>query len=192
LGQLPHTKISREEEIEFIVQSKKDISKFKPLYGAYHHQILNYIYHKVIDKELASDICSQVFLKAMTGIKKYKIQETPFSAWLYKIAFNEIMMLFRRSKRLQPVILDETIIDGLHEELTEFDKEPLLASIENLVSRLGKNDLELIELRYYENMSFREIAEILNCSESAAKVRSHRLMMKLKKELIKKHRHEEY
>lgn len=192
MGQLPNIKLSREGEIECIIQCKNDISKFKPLYEAYHHQILNYIYHKVSDMEVASDICSQVFLKAMTGIKKYKIQETPFSAWLYKIAFNEIMMLFRRSKRLHPIILDETIINGLHEELNEFDKEALLTALENLVSKLTKNDLELIELRYYENKSFKDIGVILGCSENTAKVRSHRLMMKLKKELIKKHRHEEF
>jgi len=191
LDQLPDTKLSREEEIECIVQSKKDISNFKPLYGAYYHQILNYIYHKVIDKELASDICSQVFLKAMTAIKKYKIQDTPFSAWLYKIAFNEIMMLFRQSKKLRPVILDEAIIDGLHEEFNEFNKEALLTSVENLVSHLNENDVELIGLRYYENKSFREIGEIISCSENTAKVRSHRLMLKLKKELIKKQRYEE-
>ena len=181
----PHIRFSQEEEIDIINQCRSDISKFKPLYDAYHHQILNYIYHKVMDKELAADICSQVFLNAMSGIKKYKIQNIPFSSWLYKIAFNETQMYFRRSKKHRFVILDEKIIDGLHEKLHEFDKVALLNSIEYLVGHLSSKDLELIELSYYENKSFREIGTILCCSENTAKVRSHRLMMKLKKELIK-------
>lgn len=185
------SELSGEEEVKYILECREDISNFEPLYDAYHHRILNYIYHKVLDKELAADICSQVFLKAMTGIKKYKIRETPFSSWLYKIAYNEVMMFFRRSKKSRHVILDHAVIDGLQAELNEFDKEALLISVENVIGNLSEKELELIELRFYENKSFKEIGEIFSCSEGSVKVRSHRLMMKLKKDLVKKQRGDE-
>ncbi len=181
---------TKEEEAEYILLCRKDIAHFKPLYEAFHHQILNYIYHKVMDRELAADICSQVFLKAMLGIKAYKIGESSISAWLYKIAFNETMMHFRKSKKTQAIILDEYIIDGIHQELEEFNREGILSVLENLLRNLGKKDVELIELRYYEGMSYQEIGQVLNCTETTAKVRAHRLMMKLKKLLKEKIRNE--
>jgi len=192
LGLQHHNELSREDENRYILECKKDISKFRHLYEEYHHRILNYIYHKILDKELAADLCSTVFLKAMTALEKYKVQETPFSAWLFKIAYTEMMMHFRKTKQDPIVILDEIVLDGLHDELFEFDKESLLVAIENSVKHLDKQDLELIELRYYENKSFKDIGIILSCSENTAKVRSHRLIMKLKRELIKIHRHEAY
>ena len=183
-------KLSRKEEVEFIIQSRDDISKFKALYDAYYCQILNYINHKVMNKDLAADLCSQVFLKAMIGLKSYEIRETSFSSWLYKIAYNEVLMVLRRKKIIRPVILDDYIISGIQHELPEYDKEALLTSIESLLKQLEEKDVELIELKYYENKSFKEIGTILSCSENTAKVRMHRLIMKLKKELLKTHRDE--
>ena len=184
------TGISRLKEIEIINQSKMDISCFRPLYEAYFHQILNYIYQKVGDKELASDITSQVFLKAMMHLKRYKIQEVPFSAWLYKIAYNESMLYFRSSKKMRLVVLDEALIDGIENEIEGFSKESILKAIESLLEKLKKAEFELIELKFYQGKTFREIGYILGCSENTAKVRSHRLMQKLRKEILKGDQHE--
>jgi RNA polymerase sigma-70 factor (ECF subfamily) len=182
--------ISRLKEIELINQSKQDVKNFRPLYDTYFPLILNYVYQKVADKELASDITSQVFLKVLTHIKKYKIQDVPFSAWLYKIAYNEAMLFFRKSKKMRSVVLDEELIEGISDELEEFPKEKIMRSMEGLIGRLKQAEFELIELRFYKGKPFREIGYILGCSENTAKVRSHRLIQKLKQELVKENRHE--
>lgn len=184
------TGITRLKEIEIINQSKRDIKHFRPLYDAYFHSILNYVHQKVADKELASDITSQVFLKAMSHIKGYKIKDVPFSAWLYKIAYNETMLFFRKSKNMRSVVLDEELVEGIKEELEEFPKENILKAIEGLLNQLKQDEFELIELRFYGGKSFREIGYILGCTENAAKVRSHRLIQKLKRELLNGNQHE--
>lgn len=184
------TGISRLREIELINRSKEDITQFKTLYEIYYPQILNYIYQKVTDREVAADITSQVFLKAMTNLKKYKIQAAPFSAWLYRIAFNDTMLYFRKSKKTRTVVLDEALLEGIRDELEDFPKEQILTAIEGILDYLKPHEFELIELRYYKGKSFKEIGCILNCSENTAKVRSHRVVKKLKNELLKRNRHE--
>jgi RNA polymerase sigma-70 factor, ECF subfamily len=184
------TGISRLKEIEFITLSKKDINNFKPLYEAYFHPILNYIYQKVNDADIAADIASQVFLKAMTGLKKYKIGEFSFGSWLYRIAFNETMLYFRRTKIKRLIVLDDALINGMHEEMFDFSREAILRAVEMMIRKLEATEFELIELRFYKNMSFREIGFIVGCSENTAKVRLHRLIKRLKVELLKENHYE--
>jgi RNA polymerase sigma-70 factor, ECF subfamily len=184
------TGISRLREIELINQSKISIDNFRPLYDAHFHPILNYVHQKVANKELAADITSQVFLKAMSQLKGYKISEVPFSAWLFKIAYNETMLHFRKSKKMCSVVLDDDLIEGIGEELEEFPKEKILRSIEGMIGKLTQDEFELIEMRFYRAKSFRDIAYILGCSENTAKVRSHRLIQKLRQDLLNENQHE--
>jgi RNA polymerase sigma-70 factor (ECF subfamily) len=179
------TGISRLKEIELINKCKKDIGNFKPLYEAHFPQILNYVFQKVSDREMAADITSQVFLKAMLHLRTYRVQAAPFSAWLYKIAYNETMLYFRKSKGERTIVLDEALVDGLKEELDEFPREMILKLIEGMISKLDHDDFELIELRFYQNRSFREIGFILGCSENTVKVRAHRLIRRMTQELLK-------
>ncbi len=184
------TGISRLREIELIIQSKISIKNFRPLYEAYFYGILNYVNQKVADTELAADITSQVFLKAMAQLKGYKISEVPFGAWLFKIAYNETMLFFRKTKKMRSVVLDDDLIESIREELEEFPKEKILQLIEGMMGKLRQDEFELIELRFYGEKSFREIGYILGCSENTAKVRSHRLIQKLRQDLLNENQHE--
>ena len=180
------TGISRLKEIEIINLSKTDINHFQPLYEAYHPIILNYVYQKIGEKNMAADITSHVFVKVMMNLKRYKIQSVPFSAWLYKIAYNETMLFFRKSKSMRLVVLDDALLNGIEAELKDFSKEEVLNSLETVLSNLKPAQFELIELRFYQGKSFQEIGYILGCSENTAKVRSHRLLKRMKVELLKR------
>lgn len=185
-GQLV-TGLSRSEEIELIYRSQKDIRNFKLLYEVHFPRILNYVYQKVNDKDVAYDLTSQVFLKAMTHLVNYKVQAAPFDAWLYKIAYNETMYYFRKTKATRIVVLDESLVNGLKNELEEFPRETILKLIEGMINDLSPDDFELIELRFYQNRSFHEIGFILGCSENTAKVRTHRLIKRMRQRLSKQY-----
>jgi RNA polymerase sigma-70 factor (ECF subfamily) len=186
LKQSENKALSRLKEIELINRCKENIANFQLLYEANFHSILNYVYQKVLDKELAFDITSEVFLKAMKGIKRYRIQETPFNAWLFRIAYNETMAFFRKSKKMRTVVLDDQLLGNLGDELDEFPKEELLRSIEVTLEKLKPVDFELIELRYYQGSSFRDIGFILSATENSVKVRCHRVIKKLRELLMQK------
>ena len=84
------TTLRLEEELSWILRAQKNPESFGPLYKKYHEQIFRYIYQRMNDEELAFDITSQVFIKAMTNLHKYEYRGVPFASWLYRIAKSEL------------------------------------------------------------------------------------------------------
>ncbi len=180
--QLQGSKQSRELTIEqkLIVAAQNNPARFAPLYDKYHRQIFLFIFKKVKNEDIAGDITSTVFLKALLNIKKFKFQGFPLSSWLYRIASNETNMYFRKSKKTNEVeIMESDVIELMTEMKEGIDvdrQEMLIAALNNLPLELT----ELIELRYFEKMSFKRIGEIKGISEGNAKIRVYRVIEKLK------------
>lgn len=175
------------KELQIIEDAKRNPQKFGLLYEKYYKGIFIFIYKRVDDDMLSEDICSQVFLKAMANLPKYKYKGVPFSAWLFRIAINEVNLHFRKTKNQRAVSLEEAGIYRLGEEMSfgQSEEEEKIQCIVECINHLSKNEVELLELRFFENRAFKEIAYMLNISENTAKVRSHRLIDKMKKLIIK-------
>lgn len=169
-----------EEELSWIRRAQKDPESFGPLYKKYHEQIFRYIYQRMDDEETAFDITSQVFMKAMNNIHKYEYRGVPFSSWLYRIAKSELYQSFRDKKAERTVNIDSyhiyEIIDDCEEDDGEFLKKKLFESL----SKMKEKDMQLIEMRFFEKRSFKEIGEILDITENNAKVKAFRAIEKLK------------
>jgi len=172
------------EELGWIQQAKKDPEFFAPLYKKYHEQIFRYIYQRMDDEEMAFDVTSQVFMKAIKNLPKYEYRGVPFSSWLYRIAKSELYQAFRDKKAERTVNIDTvqvyTVIDEFEHDENEENKQRLVKCL----AQLKENDIQLIELRFFEKRSFKEIGEILEISENNAKVKSFRALEKLKKIFI--------
>lgn len=183
-----YTKIPKEliEEYKLVKQAQLMPDKFEILYNKYYKQIFVFIYNRTDDKEITADICSQVFLKAMLNIKSYRFIGVPFSAWLFRIAINEVNSFYRKFKKERTISIDEQAFDFISEnlELTnkESDKEKMLFE---LLEGLNEKQMQIIELRFFEQRSFKEIAVILDISVENAKVKVHRILKKLKSSAIK-------
>lgn len=176
-----------EDEKKWIKEATTDPGAFQPLYNSYFKRIYLFVYHRVGEKDISADITQQVFINALTHIAGYRIQAVPFSAWLFRIAINECNQFFRKTKRERLVILEEEHIENLYEELTNqeaFDKWKDM--LPNILERLPNTSLQLIELRFFERRTFREIAEILNISENNAKVKTYRVLNHMKKLYLQK------
>ena len=169
-----------------IEAAKKDILAFGPLYEKYYKAIFIYIFHRVTDKEIAFDLTSQVFLKAMTAIKNFEFKGLPFSSWLYRIAYNELAQLFRDQKLSRTISIHDVHLNNLVEEIDTGNYEEYLPEILKIIKFLPEEDLQLMEMRYFENKSFREVSEILMISENNAKVRAHRILEKIKQQIKNK------
>ena len=169
-------------EEEVILRSVQDPENFRVLYERYFRQIFLFILHRVGDKTLSGDLSSQVFMKALINLKKYQPRGLPFSAWLYRIAVNECNDFFRRTKRARVVVLEENHTERLYEELVEPDPlEDIKQLLPRVMEKLKYEELQLIELRYMENRPFLEVANILGITENYAKVRTYRILAKMKK-----------
>lgn len=173
-----------QKELAEIEDAKANPEKFSILYNRYYEPIFRFIYQRLSDKELAFDTTAQVFLKAMVNLHKYQFKGVPFASWLYRIAFNEINQLARRGGQLRVVNLDTPHVDELMEEV-ESDEDPTSAiyheKLQELFQHLPAKEVQLIEMRYFEQRPFKEIGEILKITENNAKVKVYRLLDKLKR-----------
>ncbi len=169
-------------EAQMIEAAKTDHKYFAPLYEHYFHQIFLFVLKRVGSESVCGDITSQVFFKAMTKIKSYKNMGYPFSAWLYRIAINEVNMHFRKSNKHQIVEVRETDVKVMMKELDEVeDADAKLQRVLKHLGTMGDQDQKLIELRFFDKCSFKEIGLILDISEGNAKIKTYRALDKLKK-----------
>lgn len=180
-----HTDVQLNEELVIIEAAKKNPAHFAPLYNKYYKQIFNYLYQRMDCKETAFDITSQVFLKALSNIQSYQFKGVPFASWLYRIAHNEMMLVFRNLKDKRAINADVGDLRFICEETNEPFFEEYIPVIKKLISELDEEDLMLVEMRFFEKRPFKEIAEILNTTEGNAKVKMFRVIEKLKVKIKK-------
>lgn len=170
-----------QSELHEIEAAKKDPRKFEALYNRYHEQIFRYLYSRVDNKHLASDLTSQVFYKAMLNIENYSYKGVPFASWLYRIAFNEMNMHFRKDAKNRTVNIETEHISGLFEEIEEDHYSEEKEKLVKVLATLSDDRLSIIEMRFFEKRSFKDIAEIMGITENNAKVKVYRTLDKIKK-----------
>ena len=171
-----------EKEVE---RAKKDPKAFRPLYERYHGKIYGFLYKRVSDEDVAADLASQTFLNALLNLKKYEFRGLSFSAWLYRIAFNLSTDYFRQNKKQRTFFLDPERTSDLFSEVVEVEEEQDTLLIRELLlpsalEALNPKELALVELRYFEEMPFREIAFVMNMTEGNARTKTHRILKKMK------------
>lgn len=170
-----------QDELRVVEAAKRDPARFEPLYNAYYEQIFRYIHQRIDDKDTAFDLCSQVFLKALTNIGKYQFRGVPFASWLYRIAQNEVYEALRSHQTRRVVSIETRQVSEFLEEIEEGHSEEMFRLLEKVLPELPEEDLQMIEWRFFEKRSFREIGDILGITENNAKVKGHRSLEKLKK-----------
>lgn len=162
----------------------RDRALFRPLYERHFEPVFRFIFRRTADEALTADLCSQVFLKAMQKLDSYTFQGVPFSAWLFRIAGNEIGQHYRTVQKNRVVSAEEAQLGQIMEPKEEDDSqknyEALLAALEDL----SPADLELVEMRFFEDRPFKEIADILGISEANAKMRTYRILERMKRKII--------
>jgi RNA polymerase sigma-70 factor (ECF subfamily) len=160
------------QEREIIERSRKDPRAFGELYEKYFDRIFNYVYRQTDDEDLAGDLSSQTFINALNNLPKYEYRGVPFSAWLYKIASNEVNKHYRKNKGKKVFSLEEVRVKELIESSElEWDEEQVQQLI-HFMKDLPTDMLQVLELRFFEDKDFKEIAFILDITESGAKMRT--------------------
>jgi RNA polymerase sigma-70 factor (ECF subfamily) len=174
-------------ESKLISAAKKDRRAFAALYDKYYEQIFLFVYKRMESQESCGDVCSQVFLKAMTHLHQYEDRGFPFSSWLYRIAINEVNQYFRNNKKaIRAVSIDHAQVQFIADEMGDgVEVERALQALEAVLDDLDEPSLTLIEMRFFDQKSFKEMGQILGISEGNAKIKTYRVLEKLKIELLK-------
>jgi len=160
----------------------RDPEAFGLLYEAYFDKIYRYVAIKIGNRIEAEDLTQQVFINALESIGNYKVREVPFSAWIYRIAHNQIVDCLRKRTRRPTLELDESIPLPSGEDL-EADMELKLETKELIAAtrKLTKSQQEVIALRFGAEMPISEVAHLLGKNEGAIKAMQHSAVAALRR-----------
>lgn len=169
------------QENSIVQRAKKDPRAFGTIYDKYFDRIFTFIFRQTDDEELSADLCSQTFLNALSNIGKFEFRGIPIAAWLYRIAGNEVNKHYRKARRDRIFSIEESRIKELFAQAEEPTNEELINRMVEFLKELPTEMLEVLQLRYFEDRNYQEIAYILNISESGAKMRVYRALDRLRR-----------
>ncbi|MBT8316011.1 MAG: sigma-70 family RNA polymerase sigma factor [Lutibacter sp.] len=156
-------------------------------------RIFSFILSKILDREIAEDIFQDTFIKVINTLKRGKYnEEGKFLPWVMRIAHNLIIDHFRRIKRIPKFnnTDDFDIFDVLSDEMLSVEnqliKEQILGDVKSLIEELPEDQKEVLIMRMYKDMSFKEIAENTDVSINTALGRMRYALINLRK-LVEKH-----
>ena len=163
---------------------QRDQEAFAQLYEENFDKIYRYIVLKIGNKTEAEDMTQQVFLNALKSISSFKWKGIPFSAWLFRIARNQVVDYLRKKTRQATAPLDESLAssDSTPELIAEqkLDTEQLLAA----TTRLTSAQREVISLRFTSELPIAQVAKIMGKNEGAVKALQHSAIVALRKALL--------
>ena len=162
---------------------QRDQEAFSRLYEENFDKIYRYVVLRIGNKVEAEDMTQQVFVNALQSISSYKWRGVPFSAWLFRIAHNQVIDYMRKGKKQATVPLDESLVghDSNPQQITErkLDIEQLLSA----TKQLTEAQREVISLRFTSELSGAQVAKVMGKSEGAVKALQHSAIVALRKTL---------
>ncbi|MGA9324839.1 MAG: sigma-70 family RNA polymerase sigma factor [Salegentibacter sp.] len=170
-----------------------DEQALSQLINRHQHRIYSFIYSKVFDKDIAEDVFQDTFIKVIRTLKRGKYnEEGKFLPWVMRIAHNLVIDHFRKNKRMPRFenSRDFDIFSVLSDTGLNAEKQIIKDQIENdvkeLIKELPEDQLEVLTMRIYKNMSFKEISERTGVSINTALGRMRYALINLRK-IIEKH-----
>jgi len=155
---------------------------FGRLYLMHLDAIYRYVYFRVADARDAEDLTEQVFLKAWQALPGYKQRGKPFTSWLYRIAHNTVVDHHRRRQSAPSLPLSESVEWHTSKDpsaLQQIIRAEEMQTLAWAISQLSEEQQQVIILRFIEDLSHAEVADIMDKSEGACRVIQHRALTAL-------------
>jgi RNA polymerase sigma factor (sigma-70 family) len=176
--------IERIEDEDLVLKARTQAEALSRLYEMYYERIFRFCVHRLFDKEIAEDVTSTVFLEVARSIRAFKgrtVQD--FQNWLYAIAANQANAYIRKTSRRKELLKEAaglmTAADGGTDKSSEPDWPRLYAAI----LKLKPKHQTIVTLRFFENLKYEQIAQILNVKEVNVRVTLHRILNELRNNL---------
>ncbi|GIV14943.1 MAG: RNA polymerase sigma-H factor [Armatimonadota bacterium] len=170
-----------------------DASAFEELYHRYQPYVYNVVNGIVQNADDARDVTQDVFLHVYESLSRFR-GGSAFSTWLYRVAVNAAITHVRKERRHPQISLD-----ALREFRADIDAEPeqqatraeTQQAVQQMLAQLPEQQRAVLVLRYFQELSLEEIAEVMNCSVAAVKVRLHRARNSFRRLFEKRHSQED-
>ena len=171
----------RDEESLIRRAQERDQVALTQIYEENFDKIYRYIVLKIGDRAEAEDMTQQVFLNALKSIDRYKFRGMPFSAWLFRIAHNQVVDHYRRKKRATMVPIDDVILPGQDNPGRDAERKMEIEEVNRATQQLTSAQREVISLRFAGELTIAEVARVMGKSEGAIKALQHAAIISLRK-----------
>ncbi len=170
-----------------------DNSSFEVLLNRHKNRVFAFIMSKIKSKDLSEDIFQDTYVKVVNSLQKGKYnEEGKFLPWVMRIAHNLVIDHFRKQKKMQMIRSnnDFDIFDVIKDSKINADekliKDQIFSDLNSLIDKLPSDQKEVLKMRYYEELSFKKIAEYFDISINTALGRMRYALINLRA-LSKKH-----
>lgn len=154
------------------------------VYDMYAPAIYRYLVRRTSNQRVAEDLTGVVFLKMLDAIHRQQAWTDTFVGWLYRIAHNAVVDHFRKTGRRNEDELDETVESLFDAPDWAAERATRLVKIHEALNSLTADQAQVILLRFGEELSHQEVADIMGKSEGAIKLLQHRALHALRKLLV--------
>jgi RNA polymerase sigma-70 factor (ECF subfamily) len=178
----PLTVGAKEADEKLLVEAAQgDPARFAELYELYFARVYAYVSRRVQDRDAAEDLTSEVFHSALANLPRFEWRGAPFGAWLFRIAANAIADRWKRNAREQG--------SPAPEEFHEADSADAVrcAAVFRLANDLPADQKRVIQLRFAEEKSIREISQEIQRTEGAVKQLQFRALQTLRERMKESH-----
>lgn len=175
------------DEQKLVEDAKCNSDAFGRLYDNYFPRVYAFVAAKINDRANSEDLVSEIFMKIMENIGKFEWRGLPFAAWIFRIARNVLNDYYSKSGRNKTADIDEVI--GLAEDpektspLKKAAQGELTAAVKNVLSELPEKELTVVQLKFFSQLTNREIVDVTGISESNVAVILYRTLRKIKPDL---------
>jgi RNA polymerase sigma-70 factor (ECF subfamily) len=171
------------EEDDLVLRARTQADALGRLYEGYYDRIFRFCVYRLFDKEVAEDVTSAVFLEVARRIRRFKGRTAQdFRNWLYAIAANQANATIRKTSRRKKLLAQAARSVRASNDRDD-SSEPDWPSLYQAILKLKPQHQTIVTLRFFENLPYEQIAQILNAREATVRVTLHRILGKLRRHL---------
>jgi len=176
------------QEVDLIKKLKNPKLKneaFKDLLDMYQERLYWHIRKIVITHDNANDVLQETFIRIYKGITNFQ-EKSSLHTWMYRIAYNESLRFVEKNKKNSSVSLEENnnaYLNNLRED-TYFNGNELQLKLHTIISKLSEKQQRVFQMKYFDDLSFREISEILNISENTLKSSYYSIVKTIEEKIL--------
>lgn len=175
-----------EEKLIKQIKTKGDKNAASELISIYYKDVYTYVFRQIKNQELSKDLTQEIFISVLKSIIAFDRSKSSFKTWLYKISSNKIIDYYRSKYYKYTSLIEEIdsydLVSNYHLE-GEFQLKEEVAEVMDIVNTLSSNLQQIFRLKIFADMTFKDIGNLLELSESTVKTRYYSTIRKIQKAL---------
>ena len=173
------------EFIRDLLDHKEKDKAFKKLLDLYQERLYWHIRKMVITHENADDVLQNTFLRIYKSLPNFQ-QKSSLHTWMYRIAYNESLRFLEENKKKYHLSLDDVgrkYLNNLVDD-TFFEGDEIQLKLQRILSELPEKERQIFQMKYYDDLKFREMEEILGIKEGTLKSSYYNTVKHIEKNML--------